>query len=701
MYFKSLLTAIFAILLIISTEAKTIDQNEAKKVATNYIYITANTYGKSLAFADIRLSDPFTYRVANTPAFYAFQMNPGFVIVSADDSFVPVIGYSFEGQFDFYNAPASYKGFLDNYAGAIKYIRDNQLEPAPEIKALWSELRTDNITGVAISRDSRDVAPLISSTWDQGSPYNIFCPEDAAGPGGHVWVGCVATAMAQIMYYWRYPETGTGSHCYTPGNSTYGQQCANFAQTTYDWSGMKNGIDNRFPDANATLQYHCAVAVNMDFGVDGSGAQSNNVPPRLNQYFRYSGAVYEDRQDYSYANWVSLLKADIDVGKPIYYSGYNDSYSGHAFVCDGYQGENFHFNFGWSGSENGYYSLYDINGFHNWQACVRNFAPTDNTYPYYSTGTKTLTTRSGSITDGSGPLNSYLDNTTAYWIINPQTIYDSITSITLTFSQFSLVAGDTVKIFNGPTTSSPVLGAFSGSTIPPSISTTQNVMMIQFKSNSSGTSSGFYAEYTSMSPSWCQGLTALTAPEGTFNDGSGDFYYQSQATCMWRINPQFANKITLNFNYFDTEEGVDKVTVYDGTTKIAELSGNQIPDPIEATSGMMFITWNTNAANNFQGWEAYYEVDNVGFDEQSAVTELQVYPNPAADVIHVSFNIPEKQQVKLSLVNLTGQVVYYNENPSFSGLYNNDISITNLPSGVYFLKISTATGTVNKKVVVK
>jgi hypothetical protein len=700
MHFKSVILTLLAIFLIINAEAKTIDLSEAEKVAKNFIYITANRYENSLAFEDIRLSDPFTFRVNDKSTFYAFQMNPGFVIVSADDAYIPVIGYSFEGMFDFNNAPSNYKGFIDNYADQITYIRNQQIEPSAKIKASWNELRAEHVTGTPVSRD-RDVTPLLACHWDQGSPYNIFCPEDAAGPGGHVWVGCVATAMAQIMYYWRYPETGTGSHCYTPGNSSYGQQCANFGQTTYDWSAMINGIDNRLPDANATLQYHCAVSVNMDFSPDGSGSQSSLVPGRLNQYFRYNDAVYEDRGDYSYSNWVNLLKTDIDAGKPLYYSGYNDDWAGHAFVCDGYQGEYFHFNFGWSGSSNDYYSLYDVNGFHNWQACVRNFAPSDNAYPYYNSGTKTLTSRSGSITDGSGPVNSYLDNSTAYWIIDPQTIYDSISSITLTFSSFDLMSGDSVKVYDGATTSAPLLGAFSGSNLPLAVTTTQNQMLIQFKTNGSGNSSGFYAEYSSVSPSWCQGLKQLTAPDGTFEDGSGDFYYQSQATCMWRITPPFANKITLNFNYFDTEEGVDKITVYDGTTKISEFSGNQIPDAVEATSGIMFITWNTNSSNNFQGWEAYYEVDNVGIDEGSAVAELQVYPNPATDVIHISFSVEQKQPVKISLVNLTGQTDYMEEYTSFSGVYTNDISLTDLPAGIYFMRISTSTGTVNKKIVIR
>ena len=146
-------------------------------------------------------------------------MNPGFIIISAEDAFTPVIGYSFEGSFSFDDAPANYKGFILNYAEQILYAQENQLEPTMEIAAAWTELRNDRILKIMTISRERDVAPLLACNWDQGSPYNIFCPEDPAGPGGHVWVGCVATAMAQIMYYWRYPETGTGQHCYTPGNS--------------------------------------------------------------------------------------------------------------------------------------------------------------------------------------------------------------------------------------------------------------------------------------------------------------------------------------------------------------------------------------------------------------------------------------------------------------------------------------------------
>jgi hypothetical protein len=699
MNFKTLLTALLGFCLLMNVEAKPVNLTEAEKIAKNFLYITLNKYENGTTFEQIRLIDPYTYKVDGAPVFYAFQLNPGFIIISADDAYTPVIGYSFEGKFILENAPANYKGFILNYADEILYARTKQIEPTPEFIAAWAELRSEDYNTLDISRDNRDVAALLTSTWDQGSPYNMYCPEDPAGPGGHTWAGCVATCMAQIMYYWRYPETGTSQHCYIPGHISYGQQCADFANTNYNWNGMINSIDNRHPEANAELQYHCAVSVNMNFDPDGSGAQSSNVPGSLNLYLRYNHAEFREKQDYTQSGWIALLKADIDLAHPLYYSGYNSSYEGHAFVCDGYQGDNFHFNFGWSGSGNGFYSLSDVGGFYNGQACVRNFVPSDPAYPYHNTGTITVTGRSGSITDGSGPAANYLNNNTGYWLIDPQTIDDSISTISLTFSAFDLLSGDSVKVYNGSTTSDPLLGAYSGTTIP-SAMTSGNKMLIEFKTNSTANAKGWYAEYTTTSPTWCQGLTQLTEPSGTFDDGSGSFNYQGGSTCMWKITPPYADKITLTFNSFDTEEGKDKVMIFDGSTQVAELSGNTIPEPIEATSGSIFVAWSSNLTNSFQGWEAYYEVNNVGIHEEAGVTYLEVYPNPATDKIHVSFQVEEKSNLKIKLVTLTGQTIFSEEQVAFSGNYQRDISVNTLPAGLYFMEITTQSGTTNKKILV-
>jgi hypothetical protein len=170
---------------------------------------------------------------------------------------------------------------------------------------------------------------------------------------------------------------------------------------------------------------------------------------------------------------------------------------------------------------------------------------------------------------------------------------------------------------------------------------------------------------------------------------------------MWRINPPNANNIVLNFNYFDTEEGFDKVSVYDGTTLLGIFSGTEIPQELVATSGMMFITWNTNQANNFQGWEAFYVVDNVGVDEESLINGLQVYPNPATEDLTISFTIDEKQDLNLFLSNMVGQVVLVKDYSSFQGFFKEVISLDEIPAGIYMLQINTLKGIETKKIVIK
>lgn len=693
LFLVSLLLSLF----VLTLSAKEVSMADAEKAAKNFMYITLNKYSGATAMDQIRLSNPYVYSQGGTPVFYAFSLNPGFIIISAEDRFIPVIGYSFQGTFVFEEADQNYKSFILGYVEHIQYVRDQQIAADPGITAQWEELLTDNITTMTIPRD-RDVEPLLSSTWDQGAPYNILCPEDAAGPGGHTWVGCVATAMAQIMYYWRYPENGTGQHCYTP-SPTYGQQCAYFEATHYAWEGMINSVDNRNPYPNAELQYHCAVSVNMNFNPNGSGAQSYIVPNRLDAFWRYNDAEYLEKASFSMTNWQNLLKAEIDLMHPVYYSGYTTASEGHAFVCDGYQGNNFHFNFGWSGSGNGFYALTDVGGFYLGQACVRYFVPSDVNYPYINTGAITVTHRSGSIEDGSGPAENYGDNLDATWLIDPQTAEDSVTDISLTFVKLDLLAGDSIKVYDGATTSSPLLGSWSGTTVPGEITSTGNKMLVRFVTNGSGNTTGWYAEYTTSAPTWCSGMTQLTEPSGSFGDGSGTFNYNGGSTCMWRVKPQNASKITLYFDSFETEEDVDLLKVFDNNVLVATLSGSDIPDPITVNSGTLFLTWSTNLLDSYAGWEAYYEINNVGVLETPGILKLEAFPNPADEEMTVSCEMKQAEPVILTLSNPAGQVVYRESFPAVAQ-FRSTINTSGLEQGMYFLRVSSDSGSWNRKVVI-
>ena len=308
--------------------------------------------------------------------FYVYNVgDEGFVIVSADDSFRPVIGYSQEGRFDLNNPGLAY--YLRTVQAGHSKHQGGQADPM--VAAEWERVLS---CGELISRNGgRPSSWLVDTKWDQNYPYNYYCPVWSGGPGGHFYAGCVATAMSQVMKYWDYPLQGQGSHSYTwnPG----GQQSANFGATTYDWDNMPLVLSSSSPqeqiDAVATLMFHCAVAVDMQWDYDGSGAQSIQVPGRIYQYFRYTNAaVYQNRANFSAANWAMKVKESIDMGWPLYYSGYEQTeqgLAGHAFVLDGYDDNDmYHFNYGWSGTGNGFYT-FEGNEFNIQDGAIFNFVP--------------------------------------------------------------------------------------------------------------------------------------------------------------------------------------------------------------------------------------------------------------------------------------------------------------------------------------
>ena len=166
---------------------------------------------------------------------------------------------------------------------------------------------------------------------------------------------------------------------HTNYNSGFGALTANFGDTTYDWDNMPLQISNNSPqeqiEAIALLMYHCGIAVDMHYAIDGSGAYSQDVPQRIYQYFSYTNqAVLRSRDSYSYDNWASMMKESFDMGWPLYYSGQSPD-GGHAFVCDGYNDSNlFHYNWGWSGSGDGWFDFDQID-YNTSDGAIFNFVP--------------------------------------------------------------------------------------------------------------------------------------------------------------------------------------------------------------------------------------------------------------------------------------------------------------------------------------
>jgi hypothetical protein len=703
---KSLLLAFsFIVIAFSSSPAKEVTKENARKVAINAYFEKINQFDRALDYEHIIITNDFTRYLNNDPVYYAFDFaSGGFMIIAADDAYDPVIGYSFDGVFPKEKHAYVYQSFMQSYVDQIQYIRENNITAEPLITDTWKHYSTHDISTLNPNRGGRDVDPLLTNMWNQDDPYNLLCPEDNNGPGGHAYVGCVATALSMIMHYYRYPETGSGDHCYMPSsNPQYGQQCADFGATTYAWDGMQDNIDKFFPWPVAEIGYHCAVAVNMDFGPDGSGVSFNFnplIPNRLDVFFSYSDAQYLLKSSYTQTAWINMLQDQIDDAQPVYYSGFSTD-GGHAFVCDGYQDDDFHFNFGWSGSGNGYYSLVNVGGFYINQNAIRDFYPTDPSYPYYASGLNVITHPSGQFTDGSGPLEDYLPNTDASWLIDPQTEEDSITDIKLYFIDFALGAGDYLRVYDGETTNDSLLGEFTGNTLPGTIFSTGNKMLISLISDGSSEGAGFKAEFDANPAEFCDGIVTITEPVGTFSDGSGDFNYSSGSQCMFKIDPPFANTITLTFTEFETEEDKDLVMVYDENQELGTFSGSENPGSFTITGDFAFIAFSTNATHNFSGWEITYEIDNVGVQEKESFTNLNIYPNPATNALQVDFSSAISQTIEMRLVNVTGDAIYSSTMANVSGAISKSIDVSDFAKGIYILNLSSAEGSVNKKVIIK
>ena len=351
--------------------ASTVDSTMARKAATNfYNWRMGRSVSPDIAQLTYVERIPSqqgagSLLTAQVNAFYVFDFGGQFVMISADTRVLPILAYSTETGFNGDNMPENLRGFLDQYtqqiAYAIQHLSDAECE---ENVNAWNQWLSNELPVMATTAA---VEPLVHTTWDQPYPYNAQCPADPNGPGGHVYTGCVATAMAQIIRYWQYPTQGIGSHSYTADNAylgggygDYGVQSVDFSAATYDYSLMPLSINSSSPAAQinevAKLMYHCGVSVDMMYGTGGSGASTYYAGIAFNTYFGYNGVHEIDKEDYAESEWIAILKGELNGMRPILYSG--SGTGGHAFVCDGYDNSNdFHFNWGWGGYCDGYFTL--------------------------------------------------------------------------------------------------------------------------------------------------------------------------------------------------------------------------------------------------------------------------------------------------------------------------------------------------------
>lgn len=333
---KSVLFLSLALMTGMTATARSLSPSEALQRVTGQS--VSRSAGAALA------SEPvMTVGSAGTPALYVFNKpDGGWMIVSADDVAAPVIGFSDSGAFDPVNIPDNLRGWLElcseeilsaSAAGAEPYVR------------------------TASRADSREqINPLVGTWWDQGSPYNNFCPLSS---GRSTYTGCVATAMAQIMKYHNWPDKAgdNASFSYSWNGETISADFSNFE---FDWANMSANYYYGYTytqaqtDAVAKLMQACGYSLRMRYGSDASAAYSEQVGNALVTYFRYDAGIHNEfRNYYSSSEWENMIYENLkNVGPMVYWGG------AHCFVCDGYRPDGyFHFNWGWSGMSDGYFLL--------------------------------------------------------------------------------------------------------------------------------------------------------------------------------------------------------------------------------------------------------------------------------------------------------------------------------------------------------
>ena len=566
-------TMIVALVLMVAMPmfAERVTPETARKVATTFLN---NNGAKTAQLTDLS-------KVAGFTNLYIFNGNPGFVVMAADDCVQPILGYSLTGNFVAENMPTNVSGWLQGYNDEIQYAIDSKMKASTETAKLWKELIEGNAKA---AKATAVVSALVQTQWDQngyyyysGGQYQMFelynnlCPYDYTA-GERTVTGCVATAMAQIMKYWDYPSRGIGSHSYTPSTRPdLGVQSANFGETTYQWANMPNQLSTTSTstqiNAVATLMYHCGVSVDMMYDIGdngGSGAYAEDIPNALYQYFNYKAtANIKYKDSYSNSVWISMLKTELDAGRPLQYSG-SGSEGGHAFICDGYDNSNkFHFNWGWSGANDGYYTLTNLNPggggaggggyvFNDGQSAIFGIepgstiaAPTNLAYTLNGSNDITLTWNGVS---AASSYNVYCDgnlvgNTTSttYSVTAPFGTHDYWVRCVDANSQLSL----------------------SSNTVTVTIAYQTPIV-----TDLTATLSGNHASLTWTAPEWCYPeapLATLTYGDGNLNSLNSAQYWAHRY--LSNNLSQYVNKVIYKISFYADETGSYTCYIYKGATE--------------------------------------------------------------------------------------------------------------------------------------
>ncbi|GEM_PF-6573863 len=328
-----------------TSAAAPVSEKSAREIAGKFLS------GKGLTVSARKCAFRAPAKNAPDAPFYIFDSDSGsgFVIVSGEDTTPAILGYSDSGDFDENNLPDNFRGWLESCAAQIEAVRKG----AAEVERPWSEC------------DHTDVAPLITTQWNQSGPYNDQCPYVPSGSYRAV-TGCVATAFAQVLYYHRAKSVNEIQADIPAYDCLDGQIHVEGVEvgSPIEWDKMTDKYTSsssaESKEAVAALMRYCGAALQMGYGLFESGVYGGNTLPALHKYFGYTEgkAKYIFKSDYPADKWYEIIHNELLLERPVLYCGFSDD-AGHSYVIDGYRQKDdlFHINWGWGGSSDGYYLL--------------------------------------------------------------------------------------------------------------------------------------------------------------------------------------------------------------------------------------------------------------------------------------------------------------------------------------------------------
>lgn len=319
--------------------------SQAVQITESQALRTASEYFADRAFSSLS-AVKLKSQLNDEAPYYAFNSdNGGFVIVSGDNELTPIVGYSDSGRFDADNIPEALQVLLDAYADYVAAVQSGVAAPKKSFAAAKPV-----------------VAPLLTCKWGQDEPFNNDCPTDTKR-NATSYTGCVATGMAQVMYYHKWPEK---PQSYTVDYRTSSLRIRvqnDFSKSQYNWANMIDDYSGSYTSAQAEavakLMFDCGASVHMDYSASASGATDVDITFAMERFGYFAQLYFRDA--FTRTQFLQIIKDELDGARPVIFCG-TGSAGGHCFVADGYDSNNYlHINWGWGGTSDGYFDCDALN----------------------------------------------------------------------------------------------------------------------------------------------------------------------------------------------------------------------------------------------------------------------------------------------------------------------------------------------------